>query len=536
MKRKLLLYLLALLLAIGIPAASFGAQAGKSVNITIPDFTITMNGTRIDNDYSKYPFIVYNDITYFPMTYGGCRFLGLETVWQGNTAGLSVDSTGITAAYLPYKSSSKNSGRYHASIPGFPIKVNGKSVDNSKQNYPLLSFRNITYFPLTWEFAVKEFGWDYSFNQKGGLVIDSDNVRLEQKKLTGNRAKKTTGGLSDNVTVTEKYVYYEDDKGRIIQAQLADTSKTKTVYQLPIWSYGQGEFVYSGLHVEKGTAYLTYHQGGAVMGSDYVIRLNDDGTTTVLQSSYTRHRIFGDKDFEYFTGGAPGPGNLFMKTGDEYKPIGNPDYLYGWAWAANESSSGGSGSDDVYLIGNDLYILAFNMKAEKGATTGIYKVNIKTNETVRVSEREARAFQLEGEYLYYQNEGTLYRISVSSGKEETVRQLVKLPNSIERLRVLNGKAYWQDALNHNLYNQEGVNVNFAAALDDMKLAGDQDEYLVCTFQETELSKYRIMIFDRSGNIVFKTSDKAYVRNIYIKGNKVYFYNITTGTVCVGQLK
>lgn len=271
------------------------------------------------------------------------------------------------------------------------------------------------------------------------------------------------------------------------------------------------------------------------MGADFIIRLNDDGTTTELQNSYTRTKTFGDKSFSYWTGGAPGAGNLFIKTGNgEPKQLGDPDYIYGWAWTSGESSSGGSGTDDVYLVGNDLYILAFPTKQD-GGTNGIYKININTNETTRVSKREALAFQLEGDFLYYQNEGSLYRISIKDSTEELVVQMVKNPNSVSDFAVLNGRVYWQDGLNHNLYNAAGENVNFGAALDDMKLAGDNEEYLICTFQETELSKYRIMIFDKAGKAVFKTSDKAYGRNIFIKGNTVYFYNITAGTICVGTL-
>ncbi|HML36947.1 MAG TPA: hypothetical protein PKA19_05965 [Bacillota bacterium] len=70
----------------------------------------------------------------------------------------------------------------------------------------------------------------------------------------------------------------------------------------------------------------------------------------------------------------------------------------------------------------------------------------------------------------------------------------------------------------------------------MELAGDQDEYLICTFEETAESRYRIMIFDKSGDVVFKTSDRAYPRNISIEGKNLYFYNITTGTVCTGKLR
>lgn len=48
----------------------------------LPAFNITLNGVKIQNDIRLYPFIVYNDITYFPMTYYDSRFLGLETEWD----------------------------------------------------------------------------------------------------------------------------------------------------------------------------------------------------------------------------------------------------------------------------------------------------------------------------------------------------------------------------------------------------------------------------------------------------------------------
>jgi hypothetical protein len=232
------------------------------------------------------------------MTYSGSRFLGLESEWKGNSGGLLIEKTGIAAAWKPYKSNTRNSGSYRATVPGFPIRINGKAVDNSSQKYPLLSFRNITYFPMTWEFGVNEFGWDYSFSNKDGLVINSDNIRLEQKKPATAVAKREYESTPGSATVTDQYIYYENQKGQIIQAKLADPSQMKTVYQLPVWSYGNGEYVYPNLYVENGTAYLKYHQGGAVMGSDWLIRLNDDGTTDELQKSYTRTKTFGDRSLD----------------------------------------------------------------------------------------------------------------------------------------------------------------------------------------------------------------------------------------------
>ena len=535
MKKSVLGLLLAALLVMGLSTVACGAPG---VDVTLPEFKVTINGEEFDNSYSQYPLIVYKDITYFPMTYNDCRFLGLETFWKGNTEGLAIETTGVTAAYNPYRTSAKNSRQQVASIPDFPVMVNGKAIDNSKQEYPLLVFRNITYFPLTWNYGVDEFGWDYSFDSSNGLVINSDNVKLSQKKLPENRAKLTDGTFRHNVAVTSDYVYYEDDKGQIVQAPLSDTSSLKAVYQLPVWTYGDGKtLVYADLYVKNGQAFLSYHQGGATMGTDYLIKLNDDGTTTLINDTRYSIKTFGDKSFKYWTGPAPGPGELFIQDkAGEWHPLGNPDLLYGWAWQVGENHSGGGPSEDVYLVGDDLYILGFDFMHADKSTTGIYKVNISTSETSRISEKEVTAFQIEGDYIYYSSQGNMYRYSLIDGKEELLKELVKASNSIAEFVVLNGNVYWQDGLDRNLYNLEGEGLNPGAELDSIKLAGDNDEYLVCTFKETSQSKYRIMVFDRNSNVVFKTSDKAYSNNIYITGNTIYFYNISSGTVCIGELK
>jgi hypothetical protein len=142
------------------------------VTVSLPTFDVTINEIAIENEYRQYPFIVYKNITYFPMTYFDSRFLGLVTEWD-NLKGLEIYKTTETVEYEPYKQNWKNSNKYTASIPKFNIVVNGKAINNSTEKYPLLSFRNVTYFPMTWRFAVDEFGWKYSFASEEGLMINT---------------------------------------------------------------------------------------------------------------------------------------------------------------------------------------------------------------------------------------------------------------------------------------------------------------------------------------------------------------------------
>lgn len=184
-----LMIILIFIIASMIPA--YAANGSTSVTVTLPTFKVALNNVNIDNRYSKYPLIVYKDITYFPMTYSDCRFLGLESNWKGNKEGLFIDATDITAAYSPYNTKVRNASSYKATIPTFPIKINGKLIDNSMEKYPILIFRDITYFPTTWKFAVDEFSWDYSFDSNIGLAITSHNIHLLQSAGPNDRAKDT---------------------------------------------------------------------------------------------------------------------------------------------------------------------------------------------------------------------------------------------------------------------------------------------------------------------------------------------------------
>lgn len=70
--RKTLFITLVILLT-GIPVF-----AEKYIDIELAQGGITINDTMIDNDRLEYPFTIYNDITYFPMTWSLSQALGLD--------------------------------------------------------------------------------------------------------------------------------------------------------------------------------------------------------------------------------------------------------------------------------------------------------------------------------------------------------------------------------------------------------------------------------------------------------------------------
>lgn len=564
MKKIIGILMIIVILTMASMIPTYAAYGSTSVTVTLPTFKVVLNSVNMDNRYSKYPLIVYKDITYFPMTYSDCRFLGLESNWKGNQEGLLIDATDITAAYSPYNSKVRNESSYKATIPTFPIKINGKLIDNSIEKYPILIFRDITYFPITWKFAVDEFGWDYRFDSNHGLTITSHNIHLLQSLVPDDRAKDT-----DIMAIADGYVYYLGTNGRIMQSKILPSNNivsqgvkievptSKVIYQLPVNSMGDGKsYVLPRLYAEDGKAFLTFHNGGATIGADYLFRLTSDGAT-LINNSRNVQKSFGDKEFQWWVGPAPGPGNLYMKTPDTtdsadltypgWEKIGNPDCLYGWNWQINDkigassASEGGSGSDDCYLVGDDLYILAFDTRAaadyiKNGGTkptTGLYQVNIYTNETRRVSDREVTGFRIEGDYIYYHNRyDEFFRYKISEKKEYPIAvKLTRGNNFIERFEVLGGQIYFESGVDHGLYDSDFETIGWG--VHELKLTGSNKEYVACTLSGNNEFPDRIILFDNTGRKVFRSSDDAYA--LTVESNKVYYFNKNTNTICIGDI-
>lgn len=195
------------------------AQAAETVPVSLPAFAVTLNGVQADSAKSQYPFLVYKDITYVPMTYEDAQLLGLTTVWTAET-GLAVNKKPVfdpaksRSAYTGYPSEQVNQQSQQAALAQFAITVSGEAIDNAQETYPLLIFRDVTYFPLTWRFAHDSFGWDYTFDQTSGLIITP--------KASAAQPTISTGGLPSEVKVT----------GNVVNIRAQATTESDVVVQV----------------------------------------------------------------------------------------------------------------------------------------------------------------------------------------------------------------------------------------------------------------------------------------------------------------
>lgn len=513
----ILFFSIVLMTLISIPANEI--EAASSLKVSLPAFKVSLNGVIIENSYREYPLIVYNNITYFPMTYYDSRFMGLESLWNEDT-GLTIVKTDLNWDYHKYKSSFKNSNIYNAQIAPFKVTVNGKAIDKSGEKYPLLLFRNITYFPLTWEYAVEEFGWKYTFDQNKGLVINS----YYSAPLAGQTTLPIVtreNGEKGAFTLAGDFFYYEGANGIIYQAPIENSIHAKSVYQLPeAGFYGSNTYVDAFLKTKNKMALLSYHTGGPTMGSYHNIWLKEDGTFEEIDSGNSVMEIFDEYQIRINQGVPPFKNNLQIKKYGEndYNSIGNPDYIYGWIWRLDgitKSSHNVIRSNDLYLIDDNVYVLGYYDKVNFGSIPGIYRININNNETIRLCGNEATSFKIVDDKIYFTDQNQyIYQVPLSGGKAEL---LVK--EAVGLYDVLGGKLYYSlKDKNYQLYiygSDESVNPEGI-----LKNLENQNGYMVAVFDKSSKSQYKMMIFNDSGKMIFKTIENILL--VRIENGKIVF--------------
>ncbi|MDR3242872.1 MAG: hypothetical protein LBT34_02960 [Clostridiales Family XIII bacterium] len=496
-------------LAVSIIFSGFsGVSYGAAAQTALPAFTVTLNGKVIDNQTRKYPLIVYKDITYVPMTWYDCRFLGLETDWDSKT-GLRISRTGVAGGYYDDLAASKNRGLYTASVPSFAVTVNGKAVNNGAEQYPLLTFRDVTYFPLTWRFAVDEFGWSYDFSASGGLVIGSaaENGRSERMdSMTINLPLVMHGDYPGACAVAGDYVYYEGKDGKIYCAPLSDPTKAKQVYQLPADSgYGSDGYPMAGLQAKNGRVWLNYHTGGATMGSDHQFLLNSGGAA---QETVPYVTDFGDAMIRVSGYGIPVSDNLEIQEKDDadFRTIGDPELHHsrGAAW------NGGF----VYTAA----ISAASMYSADGYC--IYRTDAKTGKSEKVLEDPlftiaAIPFFIDDSRLLFLGADHLLRQADLSGRN--VKTLTEKP--INTFAIFGKDIYYWEMESGELTRlSDGKALNPGAVVSAIDI---RDDYLWCGFLPGQ--GYYRMIFDRQGNAVYQSGDAG--DKVMIYENKLIYVNI-----------
>ncbi|QGQ98056.1 DUF5050 domain-containing protein [Paenibacillus psychroresistens] len=520
MRKKWTGYVLAFSLFVSLLLPAEQTRAAEvTVKVTLPDFAVNLNGHKVENQYREYPLLVYHDITYFPMTWSDTRLLGLEAIWS-QAAGLNIKQSEVTSSYAPYKSGIRNAATYSAKISTSAITVNGKVINNSKEQYPLLSFRNVTYFPLTWRFAHEEFGWDYKWSTASGLSISSHNLQLQTVDLPAYAAK-------NDVALFKGYYYFVETK---------DTSNH--IYRAPVNRPSAKEEVYSYSHADTHTdvnsdlvgpfsfqirenmLWFTYQIGGGVTGSKEFVKIGEDGKTVVLQLG---HPYMDFRDTPYGTLIVDlGAGDVKLsllplgQAETKAKSVGDPELMYAYHVTQN-------GLTATSVVGDYVYVLCHQQMAT--APNFIYKINLKTNKTEKIVDSPVRWFQIANNKLIYikkDENNALYSSTLDGTNEMKLSE-----HAVSWFDSIDGKLFYttkNKANRFELYQADPNGEDPLVSTSPVASVRVSNDKLVCQLGGSD----GVVILDGSGNLLLKVADP--IARVLTSDNGVLLQNSKNSTL------
>ena len=525
---------LAVLFSIIILSLASNAYAKETA--VLPAFDVHFNGNKVDSTYREYPLLVYKDITYFPMTYFDSRHLGLVTEWDGETNTLTISKKNINSVLTAYKSENKNVKNNNVTICNFNIAVNGKVIDNKSEPYPLLTFRDVTYFPLTWRFAADEFLWEYSFDGENGLKINSSNHRVKMLDLS---ALEMVGAYDGFTCDGEYYYHHNSANGNIYRTPIDDLSNQEVVHHI-------GSGVPAGLSYTDGKVYLSYRSGGATHGVTYQYYINKDKTLTKAASPHsssvgasTHYYAYGDgvkADLSFFTG----LWEFCYYIGEDKTEVEIPGMSFG--------TPGRHSSDEVIppqIVGDNIYAIGY--KGEEKIKT-LISINVKSGEILEIASNvdnfEAYDTFVDGIKIIFSANGKLYQYNTEKKElsviNENSKPLIMIAPMHRNGEISNPY--------HNMYIVTGDEEDRSVVVYGgtwMEIAefspktsfGVQNGYLIAR-DKSENPDVRLVVFDPSGLVYakspFKSADDATAITIY--GNTLIYRNIETGEFCEVKLK
>lgn len=422
------MFVIFMVIVMALPTISVFAKE----TAVLPVFEVSFNGQLVESNYRQFPLIVYKDITYVPMTYFDCRYLGLTTNWDNDTRTLSINKENITCAYRDYRQESVNKRSFAPTVCDFNIIVNNKKIDNLTEEYPLLTFRDVTYFPLTWRFAVEEFGWEYSFDIENGLVINSSNYHTEIINLPN---------ISGSAIFDGQYYYYNGKAGEdnVVYATFHETvDDAYLLYQLPDTNLSRS----ANFDNDEDDIYISYINGSSPVMSRQTYRKIDAQTRTVEDKKpnsymYSAHgyseigvredniSVFCENP--YFDSATK---ITYTKDGQTYEMPSLPGRIrVGCIRANGKLYDRVPTNNSIKILGDKIYFMAFDYE-DKTYQSGIYVIDTNSNTVKKlIDEADGEFYVYDGwisamnpnsTMIIYGKSGNLYRYVESSDKTNLV--------------------------------------------------------------------------------------------------------------------
>lgn len=136
--------------------------SGDTVDVLLSENLVELNGRRYKNSDLQYPFINYQGISYFPLTYYGCRMLGISCDWT-KEKGVMLTDKGEASEDITGKNTMKSGVYDKGKVYKGKVSINGKVYEYQDTPYPFISYKNVVYMPVLWQTGMEQLGIEYAF-------------------------------------------------------------------------------------------------------------------------------------------------------------------------------------------------------------------------------------------------------------------------------------------------------------------------------------------------------------------------------------
>lgn len=132
--------------------------------ILLSENMVEMGGKCYKNSDFEYPFINYLGYAYIPLTYFGCRAMGITCDWTRETGLILSSGTEFTEPLMGENGMKR--GIYDkATLYKGKITINGTEYDCGDAYYPILSYKDVVYLPVLWKQGMEALGLNYTYKR-----------------------------------------------------------------------------------------------------------------------------------------------------------------------------------------------------------------------------------------------------------------------------------------------------------------------------------------------------------------------------------
>lgn len=403
-----------------------------------------------------------------------------------------------------------------------------------------------TYMPLRAVLEVLGYSVSWDGELKTVKIQKNQDMPLPSSAISGSAVTpagrfdlprdRYKGEEKPEVIVNHGYIYYRGENNTIMQTTFSDLTKSRKVYDCPAG-------IMNLFNDENGVPRLYYRTEGEAMGSPHQFALNTDGSMTELNGGReyaveiysTEGQTFAFRDLK---GGKDSRLEMKNEAG-AYVNLGGRENRYDY----NSELNGFNGRRGVYLIGDNLYLMAEPFSGNAGAA--VYRVNIKTDEAARITDK-VYGFQIEGKYLYYNLGKEIRKRNLEDGTESSIYNFYSSATDYANdFAILNGNLYiigrW--SIFYGAVGEEKRDLswgNYIISCNDMALRGDKgDQYLICSIgksNENGTGGQWMWVYDKDGKLIMEKEGDIRLNSVSVEEGKICYYNNTTNQINVEKIK